>query len=317
VDMTTIVDQTWRTNPIGVGEDSTAGEVLTGYLREQVTALRVGEVAVRGAEPDGTHEMRVAARRLGSVLGAFREVYPKAGRGRVRELAVGLKWLSDVLGPVRDAEVLEQRLAAEVNVTPTELVLGPVSAELNRHLAKGTAVARADLMSALDSPRYADLLVALDTFLVVPPSRGLAGKPGADVLRPLVGKAHRRARRATRKAGNATGSARDDALHGVRRKVRRARYAAEAVAPVVGRPAERYVRRSKKVQQTLGDQHDIVALRHALRDLGAQAYLDGTNSFTFGLLHGRIGMAAAQREHEFIRRWRKLGAGKASRWLHR
>jgi hypothetical protein len=54
-----------------------------------------------------------------------------------------------------------------------------------------------------------------------------------------------------------------------------------------------------------------------LRDLGVQAHLDGTNSFTFGLLHGRTGMAAIQREHEFDRRWRKLTSGKARRWLKR
>lgn len=310
--MTTIVDQT-----LGVDEDSTAGEAVTGYLREQVGRLRAAEVAVRGAEPDGVHDMRVATRRIRSVLRAFRKVYGKAGRSQVDELGGGLKWLSDLLGQARDAKVVEQRLTAEVNATPTELVLGPVSAELDRHLARANAVAGADLLAALDGPRYADLLVALDTFLIVPPTRGPAGKPGAQVLLPMVRKAHRRACRATRRAGTATGSARNDALHRVRKAVKRARYAAETVAPLVGRPAERYCGRAKKVQRVLGDHHDFVVLRDILRDLGVQTYLDGTNSFTFGLLHGRIGMAAIQREHEFARRWRKLTSRKACQWLYR
>jgi CHAD domain-containing protein len=187
---------------------------------------------------------------------------------------------------------------------------------LERYLAKNAATTRAELISGLDDRRYARLVDSLDLFLVEAPAKGTAGKPGADVLPPMVAKAYRRARTAARAARDGTGTAREDALHRVRKSVKRLRYATEAVTPVAGRQADRYRRRSKKVQQVLGDHHDYVVLRGTLRELGVQTHLDGGNAFTFGLLHGRIGMATIQREHEFARRWRKLASRKARRWLH-
>jgi CHAD domain-containing protein len=299
---------------INLNSDSTAGAAVTTYLRVHLKQLRAAELAVRTAEPDGVHDMRVAVRRLRSTLRTFRTLYGKAQRNRARQLGVELKWLSDTLGAARDAEVIGRQLAAEIAATPTDLVLGRVSAAVDRHLARAEATARTDLLLAVDHPRYANLLSALDMFVASPPASGKGGKRGAKVLPPLVAKAYRRANRATKRAAKATGPARDDALHQVRKAVKRMRYAAEAAEPVVGRPAERFRRRSRKVQQVLGDHHDFVVLRATLRDLGVQAHLDGTNGFTFGLLHGRIGMAAIQREREFPQLWHKLAARKARRW---
>lgn len=313
--MTALIDDTARTTPIELAAHSTAGEVITAYLREQAGRLRAAEATVRAAERPGVHDMRVATRRLRSALRTFRTVYRKDQRDRARALSGELTWLSNLLGAARDAEVIGRHLAAEVAATPTELVLGPVSAELDRHLAKKAATTRAELISALDDRRYVQLVDALDLFLIEAPSKGKAGKPGADVLPPLVAKAYRRARTAARTARDKTGPARDDALHRVRKAVKRLRYATEAAAPVVGRPADRYRRRTRKVQRVLGGHHDFVVQRATLRDLGIQTHLDGGNAFTFGLLHGRIGMATIQREHDYARLWRKLASRKARRWL--
>jgi CHAD domain-containing protein len=313
--MTGIIDDTVRRTTIDLDSHSTAGEVVTAYLHDHVNQLRAAEMAIRNAEPEGVHDMRVAVRRVRSTLRTFRKVYRKDDQDRVRGLAGELKWLSDTLGAARDAEVLTRQLAAHIDATPTELVLGPVSAEVDRHLARNAANARTALLSAVDSARYADLVSALDVFVASTPSHQKGRKPAADVLPPLVAKAYRRAGRATKKAEHTTGPARDNALHQVRKAVKRLRYAAEATIPVAGRPAERYRRHSKKVQQVLGDHHDYVVLKDTLRELGVQAHLNGTNGFTFGLLHGRIGMAAIQREREFPRRWHKLSSHKARRWL--
>lgn len=310
-----MIHDTRQATPIDLNRRSTAGDAVTAYLRVHADRLRAAELAVRVADPEGVHDMRVAVSRLRGVLRAFRSVYRKVDRGRVGRLRDELKWLSDVLGQVRDAEVLQRRLSEEVDATPTELVLGPVAAALDRYLAKDAATTRADLLSTLDSARYADLVAGLEKFTARPPTSGRAGKRGADVLPPLVAKAYRRASRAAEAAEHATGPARDDALHRVRRAVKRVRYAAEATAPVAGRPADRYRRRSRQVQRVLGDHHDYVVLRRTLRDLGVRAHLDNLNSFTFGLLHGRIGMAAMRRDREFTRRWRKLASRKARRWL--
>jgi CHAD domain-containing protein len=315
--MTGAIYDTRQSTAIELDSDATAGEAVTAYLREQAGRLRAAETAVRTGEPDGVHDMRVAVRRLRSAIRVFRKVY----RGPERERASGLRreltWLSGALGRPRDAEVIHRRLSGEVDATPTELVLGPVSAELDRYLTRDAADSRADLLSALEGPRYASLLAVMDAFLATPPSSGRAGKPAADVLPKMLRKAHRRASKAMAAVDNVTGSARDTALHQVRKAVRRSRYAAEVAVPVLGRPAKRYARRARKVQRVLGDHHDYVVLRGTLRDLGVRSHLDGENSFTFGLLHGRLGMAAGQREREFPRRWRKLTTRKTRRWLNK
>src|SRR4030095_5241773 len=73
-----------------------------------------------------------------------------------------------------------------------------------------------------------DLVAAAQPPAVLPEAAGLASEASP----PLVAKAWRRLRKAVRRAG-ATPS--DEALHQIRIRAKRARYAAEAVKPVVGR----------------------------------------------------------------------------------
>jgi CHAD domain-containing protein len=294
-------------------ENSSGGAVVTAYLRAQVVELRAADVAVRLDEPDGVHDLRVAVRRLRSCLRVFGGI---VDRDRTRPLAAELKWLSDVLGDARDVEVIRDALTQAIDATPSELVLGPVRAEVDRHLARREADTGAALRDALAGRRYLDLLDTLDAVLADPPYRDKAHRRAVRVLPPLARKAYRKARRAADAVGQAErGPQRDDALHRVRKSVKRLRYAAETVEPVVGAPAARYRRQCKKVQGTLGDQHDLVVLRAVLRDLGGQAHLDGGNGFTFGLLHGRAGERAIREEHRFPERWRRLARGKARRWM--
>lgn len=300
------------TAPDRPGRGSRAGEVITAYLRTQVDQLRTADIAVRLDEPTGVHDLRVAVRRLRSALRAFGKVID---RDATRPLVTELKWLSDLLGDARDAEVLRGQLTDELRHTPADLVLGPVPAQIDRQLARGEATVTADLKAGLADQRYLDLLNELDVLLASPPYRPAAKRPAVDVLPTLVAKSYQRTERAVEAADRATGSSRDAALHEVRKAAKRLRYATEAVEPVVGRPAAKYRRRAKKVQGVLGEHHDLVTLRAALRELAVQAQLDNNSAFTFGLLHGRAGAAATAWERQFPTAWRKLAAGKARRWL--
>ena len=68
------------------------------------------------------HETRVAARRLRSTLRVFGEVVHAAS---VEELNNELAWYADLLGEVRDREVLRDRLTMLVAGLPPEQVRGP------------------------------------------------------------------------------------------------------------------------------------------------------------------------------------------------
>jgi CHAD domain-containing protein len=280
-----------------LGADSSGGAVVVAYLRGQVGQLRAADPLVRLDHPDGVHDMRVAVRRLRSCLRVFRKIIdtPPA-------LTAELKWLSDVLGAARDVQVLERQLADAVAAVPAELLLGPVRAEIPRQLAKRSAAAGAALRDAMGGQRYLDLLGALDSLLADPPCHDRAHQRAVRVLPPLVTAAYRK----SHKAAAARGPARDAALHQLRKKVKRLRYAAETVEPVVGGAARRWQRRCKKVQNVLGDQHDLVELRPVLRELGVLAHLDGANGFTFGLMYGNTIAAARETEQRFPAAWRRL-----------
>ena len=102
------------------------------------------------------------------------------------------------------------------------------------------------------------------------------------------------------------GEQRDLALHETRKAAKRLRYATEAAEPAVGKPAKRLRKRLKPVQKLLGDHQDTVVARPVLRELGAQAHLDGGNGFTFGLMHGTEAARAERAEQRLPDRWKRM-----------
>src|SRR5262249_60873575 len=99
----------------------------------------------------------------------------------------------------------------------------------------------------------------------------------------LVRKSGRRVTRAARAVDDATSEEdRFRALHEVRKAAKRARYAAEAARPVLGKDARRLARRMEDVQDLLGEVQDAHTARPLLRQLGMVANLSSENGFTFG-----------------------------------
>ena len=136
-----------------------AGRVVLAYLRAQTGKLTSLDPMVRGNEPDSVHQMRVATRRLRSTLRSFGTIVDRSGTQR---LGGELKWLGDVLGEARDAEVLTERMGANLRRMPAEQVIGPVQARVQGHFAPARAAAHDAVLAALDSRRYFSLLDELD-----------------------------------------------------------------------------------------------------------------------------------------------------------
>ncbi|MER0479884.1 CYTH and CHAD domain-containing protein [Streptomyces sp. Edi2] len=294
----------------GKKKEPTAGDVVLRYVREQVRVIIELDPAVRRDLPDSVHRMRVATRRLRS---AFRSYTKVLDRAATRPIGLELQWLAAELGVDRDREVLTARLQQALAEVPRTLRLGPVAARLRIWSERRRTGARREVLSVLDGPRYLELLKTLHTLLEAPPLRPAADSPASEVAAGAVRKDYRRlARRMEAALAAPAGQARDEALHGARKAAKRTRYAAEAARPALGRPAKKFARRIKRVQQLLGDHQDSVVARGALRELATQAQKAGEGGFTFGLLYGREEARAADRERELPRRWKK-----ASRRKHR
>ncbi|MFE3731774.1 CHAD domain-containing protein, partial [Nocardia sp. NPDC059154] len=88
---------------------TTAGPALVDAVAADVDRLCTAEPDVRQDLPDSVHKMRVATRRLRSVLKSYRRVLR---RKPVGEITDELRWLAGLLGVARDAEVRAERFAA-------------------------------------------------------------------------------------------------------------------------------------------------------------------------------------------------------------
>jgi CHAD domain-containing protein len=187
-------------------------------------------------------------------------------RAWVGELREELKALGAALGVVRDLDVLGERFDAQA-----ARLAGPAygdrlaaagSAALAGRLRRAHAAATEDLAAVLASSRYLDLLAALEE-PVRWASDASGGGPAADVAGRLVRKPWRRLARTVAALPDEPA---DDELHQVRLRAKQVRYAAHAVAPVVGEPAVRLADRAKALQQVLGDHQDAVAATTWLQD---------------------------------------------------
>ena len=313
------LDGRWPdTDPVA-GPEGSAAAIVGAYVRAQRDTLVDFDPRVRRDEPDAVHKMRVATRRLRSTLRTFRPLWDRSAADDLRS---ELGWLADVLGKVRDAEVLEARLRGELDAVPVELVLGPVADRLLGGLAAQAARDRRALVTALNGKRYAALLDDLDELLAAAPTeRG---------LRPAETYVPHRVRWAVGKVDALLDTAeaaepgalplpgvldRDTALHEARKAAKRARYAAEAAAPVGGPGAAALATALEGVQELLGDQHDSVVTRDLLRTTGLRAHAAGENAFTYGLLHGRQAVGSADVEAGLPAARAALRAKKATRWL--
>jgi CHAD domain-containing protein len=296
------------------GRHASSAEVVMAYAREQADRLKALDPMVRRNEPDSIHQMRVASRRLRSTLQSFGSVLRAKDTRHLRD---ELRWFSHVLGDARDAEVLSERIHAEVKQVPAELVMGPVQARLREHFAPLEARTRRAVIDTLDSERYFRLLDEMDKLLADPPLGPAASRPAKDGLSADVARTYRRTRRRMQQARRAPdGQARNMALHAARRAAKRARYAGEVASPVHGKPARRFTRQMKKAQSVLGTHQDAVIARDTIRELGVRAHLEGENAFTYGLLHERQTATAAEAERQAAKKWKRSSRPKYRKWLH-
>ncbi|MGW0559778.1 CYTH and CHAD domain-containing protein [Streptomyces sp. NPDC003016] len=281
----------------------TAGDHVLTHLRQQYDVLVAHDPAVRRDLPDAVHQMRVATRRLRSTFRTYRKVLD---RTVTDPIAGELKWLARELGADRDQEVLGHRLQSRIAALPQPLVLGPVDARLRIWSVPRHHGSRHEVIAVLDSERYLGLLTALHVLLADPPLLSAASRPAAKVLSKAVRKDYTRlAARMEHALALPPGEDRDLALHNARKAAKRTRYAADAAAPALGKPAKRFAKRVKAAQSLLGDHHDSVVSRGTLRELAVQAHAAGETAFTWGLLYGREEAAAQARERELPQAWAK------------
>jgi CHAD domain-containing protein len=242
-----------------VDDHASVKTVLRAALAAEVAKLITHDAGVRtGDDPEDIHQARVATRRLRSHLRTFRPVIDEKWARTLRD---ELKWLGGLLGAVRDAEVLKERLAGKIERLPE--VDRPPARRLLRSLTAQRKKARDSLLAGMRSDRYPELLDRLVAAAREPALETVdGGRDAREVLLDLV-------RRPWRHLADAVDDLPDEPpdadLHAVRIRAKRARYAIEVVAPVFGKPARLLAKAITGVQDVLGEHQDAVVAADWLR----------------------------------------------------
>jgi CHAD domain-containing protein len=282
------------------GAKASALEALRVMVGAQYDELRRHDPIVRlSDDPEAVHKMRVAVRRLRSVLRTARPMLDEAWVGRLRD---ELDWLADRLGAVRDLDVLIGDLGAEAEHLPDTR---PAHArKLLRPLEAERTEARKRLRECLELPRYHRLLDSVEEAADAPRAR-------RDDLK--VEQLARKDFRRLRKSGRRLDSQTDAELHKTRIRGKRARYAAELAESSRGKKATRFVKATKELQDVLGEHQDAVVAVERLHDLARH-----TGSTNAALLAGRLIERQEQRKrdarHDLPTAWRKVARRGKRAW---
>jgi CHAD domain-containing protein len=261
-----------------------------------------------GDDPEELHLFRVAARRLRSDLRTFA---PMLDHGWTQWLRDELAWLGGEVGKGRDLDVMSERLISQMSKLPNEDARSVD--RLLQQLAETAADARRHVVEALSSDRFIVLLDALVDAAREPQfaaaSSGLAEQAAKPLVLDLVDKPWRRLSRAVDELR--PGSP-DAALHAVRIRAKRVRYAVEAVALLYGRDALRLAKRIAAVQSVLGLHQDTTVAEAWLRE-AAEAVP------SVRLVAGEL-VALERVEREDLRRqfktiWKKASKPKLRSWM--
>jgi len=286
---------------------STALEVLEAAVARSVARLVDHDPGVRiGEDDEAVHQARVATRRLRSDLRTFRDVVDVEWSEPLRD---ELKWLGERLGEVRDADVLLARLEDRLDSLPHADAVG--AKDLLDSLRTERTAARESLLVALRSDRYLTLLDRLvDATTHVPPDPDRDDLDEIE-LEDLVRRPWKKLRRAVDALAD---DPPDEELHEVRIRAKRARYAAEAVAPAIGREAKRFAKRVADVQEILGEHQDAVVAEQWLR---AQLGVDSSRPklFVAGELAAIERSAARASRAKWSDIWRRTRRKKYRGWM--
>lgn len=255
--------------------DDPAADAVHAHLVTHVRRFLLQDVRVRRDLPDSVHQMRVAARRLRSGLRVFS---PLVEPDWSRHLRDELGWAASELGLSRDSEVLLARLDAHADELDEHDAL-LIHSHVDPYMHAKAEAGRQEALAAMRSDRHLDLLDSLVDAANHPRLTDLADQPAREVLPPLFAKAWRKL---AKEVAALTLDGPSDEWHETRITAKRARYAAEALAPVFGAPAKNLASALSNVTEQLGEHQDAFIAQETCRELAD--HFDGPTGFALGLL---------------------------------
>ena len=261
-------------------------EHVRAYLRRQLAEIERTDPLIRsGDDPEAVHDFRVAVRRTRSVLRTTAELFDEDWLATLRG---ELRWLGGELGPLRDLDVLLEGIRGDVT---------PEQASVVRLLETERRRARGRALKALSGERYLRVLDRLGAAVDAPPVRASELSLEAVAAREF-GKLRRAGRRLS-------GTPSDADVHAARIRAKRARYAAEIVAPSMGAKARRFIAEAKRFQEVVGAHQDAVSAAERIHGLLVRTKSLET-AFAAGRLAERVAGRRATARQKLPVAWKRL-----------
>lgn len=274
---------------------------LVAVLRYQA---ELAQAAVPGVladlDPEYLHELRTSIRATRSVLRLGGHLLPTAQVARYEEQ---LAALADLTSPVRDLDVLMERLEGEdfAGIDPA-----PLWRQLRMRRGRALRTLQADLRST-------DLLSRWRTTLDHADLPGAATGPHAVELAEV---AHRKVAKAAKAGANAPA----EELHRLRKRAKRMRYLLDGFADVYEPGAYKQVRkRLKALQRDLGVIQDGHVQERLLVDAAAALVTSGADVellLTIGAIRERVRGREAQARERLGTALKKITGKQARAHVH-
>jgi CHAD domain-containing protein len=213
---------------------------------------------VQDVEP--IHDLRVALRRAGNLIRFFRKFLRTSDARRVRQL---IRLLCDALGPVRDAQVWLEDLEqfSRYHRSTENRAWQEYAAE-----CKAVAADKVRGIGRILHGHERDELFLRGAVLVRVYIAGLVRSEEPVPYRKYAARRLGKALKAFKYRSEILAGASAEMVHEIRRAARRARYAAEFAAPVLGVLGAELEHKLQKLSEVLGRIHDMDVQSERLRN---------------------------------------------------
>ena len=260
-----------------------------------------------GRNPEGVHQMRVALRRLRSLLTLFKDLIPDAQR---RFMSAELREIVQALGSARDLDVFETELLAPlVEARPGD----PAVAALLTLVARARVSAYEQAHAKVAERSYARSVLRLSAWLDMhgwrtgsdAPSVDLLATEPVDAATAILDGALRKVLRRGKGFARLSPARR----HEVRIALKKLRYGADAFAGLFDEDQVKpYLRRLSRLQDHMGRFNDAAVTGSIVEKLLNDPSLPMTERHAAamggGLVVGWHAQAAAADEPELLKAWR-------------
>jgi CHAD domain-containing protein len=224
------------------------------------------EAAALADVPEGVHQMRIAVRRLRSMITAVKRMLPPQDYEWMR---LELKWLAGVLGPARNWDMFSISILSPVK---SALLSGDELDGLSRVSEQERLSAHEQAEVAIRSTRYTIALLKLSRWFAARGWRdqpvnefsALLMAPIGEVAPNLIGRLYRKARAAADRFDELTLTQR----HEVRIRIKKLRYTIDVLGSLFDKEdVAKFAQRLKPLQDDLGHANDVSVANELLAGL--------------------------------------------------